>query len=163
MKSEPFFMPQARRAGLVVKEVDGELLVYDCDRDRAHCLNATVYAIWKLCDGRTTIPAIACCVSKSLGVRVGEIVIQLGVRQLKANHLLAEGYEVSSKVADLSRRALVGKLGMGVALLPLITSISAPTALAAVSCSGPCSGAPGRGTCAAGCICSGITNTCVVA
>lgn len=165
MKTEtPSFLPAARREGIITKEVDGELLIYDSARDKAHCLNTSAAAIWKLCDGCTSIPHIARSVSKSLRVPVEEIMVLLALRLLSANHLLAEGYEVSRLPMDSSRRALVRRLGVGMALLPLITSISAPTALAAVSCAaGPCSGGPGRGTCPPGCVCSPITSSCVVA
>jgi hypothetical protein len=154
------FLPKARSAKIITKEVDGEVLVYDLARDRAHCLNETAAAVWKLCDGRTSVPEISLSVSKSLGVPVGKVVVQLALKQLSTNHLLAEGYEVASLPVNSSRRALVRRLGIGVALLPLITSLNAPTALAAVSCGGPCTGGPGRGTCSPGCVCSPITGTC---
>jgi hypothetical protein len=163
MKTEASeFLPTARREGIITKEVDGELLIYDSARDKAHCLNPSAAAIWQRCDGRLTVVEMARSFTESIGAPVGEDVIHFALKQFSDEHLLAEGYEVSRLPAHLSRRTLVRKLGMGVALLPLITSISAPTALAAVSCSGPCSGAPGRGTCPAGCICSDITSTCVV-
>lgn len=153
-------LPKARSEGIITKELNGELLLYDRVRDKAHCLNQTAAAIWKLCDGSTGVPELAGSVSKSLGIPVGEIVIQLALKQLSANRLLVEGYEVSSLPVDSSRRNLVCRLGVGVALLPLITSLSAPTALAAVSCGGPCTGGPGRGSCPPGCVCSPITNQC---
>lgn len=53
------FLPKARCEALITKEVDGELLVYDRSRDKAHCLNESAAAIWKLCDGRTTPAEIA--------------------------------------------------------------------------------------------------------
>lgn len=53
------FLPKARSEALITKEVDGELLVYDRTRDKAHCLNESAAAIWKLCDGRTTPAEIA--------------------------------------------------------------------------------------------------------
>lgn len=53
------FLPKARSKALITKEVDGELLVYDRTRDKAHCLNESAAAIWKLCDGRTTPAEIA--------------------------------------------------------------------------------------------------------
>lgn len=155
--------PLARTKQIVTKEIDGELLIYDSSTDDAHCLNSSAAAIWKLCDGTTSIPEMAQSVSKALGVPVDEIVIHSALRQLSARALLAKGEEVRSQRVDLSRRYLARRLGIAFALLPLITSISAPTALAAVSCAGPCSGGPGRGSCPAGCLCSGITRTCVVA
>ena len=53
------FLPLARREAIITKEVDGELLVYDVARDKAHCLNATAAAIWQLCDGRTSVSEIS--------------------------------------------------------------------------------------------------------
>ena len=53
------FLPKARSEGIITRELDGELLVYDRTRDRAHCLNKTAAAIWKLCDGATNAPEIA--------------------------------------------------------------------------------------------------------
>jgi hypothetical protein len=53
------FLPKARSEALITKEVDGELLVYDRTRDKAHCLNESAAAIWKLCNGRTTPTEIA--------------------------------------------------------------------------------------------------------
>ncbi len=153
-------LPKARSEGIITKELNGELLLYDRVRDKAHCLNQTAAAIWKLCDGCTGVSELTGHVTKWLGVPVGESVIQLALKQLSANHLLVEGYEVSSLPVNSSRRNLVRRLGVSVALLPLITSLSAPTALAAVSCGGPCTGGPGRGSCPPGCVCSPITNQC---
>lgn len=155
--------PLARTKQLVTKEIDGELLIYDSATDEAHCLNSSAAAIWKLCDGNTSVTEMAQSVSREAGIPVDETVIHSALRQLSARELLAKGEEVRSQPVDLSRRCLARRLGVAVALLPLITSISAPTALAAVSCAGPCSGGPGRGSCPAGCLCSGITSNCVVA
>jgi len=157
------FLPKARSAGIITRDVDGELLIYDRTRDRAHCLNETAAAVWKLCDGCTSIPELTRTIGRSRGVPVNEIIIQLALKQLSANHLLVERYKTPSRRLDSSRRALVRRLGVSVALLPLITSLNVPTALAAVSCGGPCTGGPGRGTCNPGCVCSPITNSCVVA
>lgn len=155
--------PLARTTGIVTKEIDGELLIYDCERDKAHCLNSSAAAIWKLCDGSTTTSEMAVSISRASGVPVDGSVIHSGLKQLSTRALLAEASYVPVETVDTSRRSLARNLGVAVVLLPLITSISAPTASAAVSCAGPCSGAPGRGTCTAGCICSGITSRCVVA
>ncbi len=37
--------PLARHEGLVVQKLDGEVLIYDLQRHRAHCLNSTAAAI----------------------------------------------------------------------------------------------------------------------
>jgi hypothetical protein len=164
MKIQSFdTFPLARTKQIVTKEIDGELLIYDSATDEAHCLNSSAAAIWKLCDGSTSIPEMAHLLNQAAGIPVDEIVIHSALRQLSARALLAKGEEFQSQPLDISRRFLARRLGVAVALLPIITSISAPTALAAVSCAGPCSGGPGRGSCPAGCLCSGITNRCVVA
>lgn len=162
MKTEDStLLPTARREGMITKEVDGELLVYDRERDRAHCLNATAALIWRRCDGRLNVAEIARSCSESLGAPVDELMVHLALKQFTSNHLLTEGYKALSIPPDISRRTLIRRLGVGVALLPVITSITAPTAMAAVSCGGSCTGGPGRGTCPPGCLCSVITTTCV--
>ena len=156
-------LPLARANKIVTKEIDGELLIYDSARDKAHCLNSSAAKIWKLCDGRTTVSEMAVSLSRESKVPIDPTVIHSGLQQLSVRALLAEASYVPVGAVDTSRRSLARSLGIGVILLPLITSISAPSALAAVSCAGPCSGGPGRGSCAAGCLCSGITSRCVVA
>ena len=59
------FLPHARHEALITKEADGELLVYDEQRDRAHCLNETAAAVWRLCDGHTTVSEIAQAIASS--------------------------------------------------------------------------------------------------
>ena len=46
--------PKARAEGVVVRELDEEVLVYDLDTHRAVCLNGAAAAVWRLCDGRRT-------------------------------------------------------------------------------------------------------------
>ena len=53
------FLLKARSEGIITKEVEGEVLIYDRARDRAHCLNESAAAIWKLCDGRRSVGEIA--------------------------------------------------------------------------------------------------------
>jgi len=161
MNSQTSFLPLARTDALITKEADGELLIYDLDLDRAHCLNAAAYAIWRRCDGRSTVLEIANAFSESTGAPLSEDLIYLAIRQFKSVNLLADSAEPSRPFVYMSRRALMRNLGLGVALLPLITSITAPTALAAVSCAGPCNPSQPNKGCAAGCTCTAIGNKCV--
>ncbi|MCP4663589.1 MAG: PqqD family protein, partial [bacterium] len=60
MKSEDGTdLPLRRRRGIECQELDDELLVTDVPADRAHFLNATMAAVWKLCDGTRTADQIA--------------------------------------------------------------------------------------------------------
>ena len=45
-------LPHARTDNLVIRELDDETLVYDMERDEAHCLNQTAALVWKQCDGK---------------------------------------------------------------------------------------------------------------
>ena len=58
--------PQVRKDGLVVKELPEEMLVYDLERHRAHCLNQTAALVWKHCDGQTSAKEIATLLKKEL-------------------------------------------------------------------------------------------------
>jgi hypothetical protein len=66
------FLPKARSEGIITKELDGEVLVYDRARDRAHCLNETATAIGKLCDGQTTASEIEQRITGDRRPRTGE-------------------------------------------------------------------------------------------
>ncbi|MHB1131350.1 MAG: PqqD family protein [Chloroflexota bacterium] len=49
--------------------VDGELVLYDPQRQRVHVLNATAALIWHLCDGRRDRTAIAASLSARFAAR----------------------------------------------------------------------------------------------
>jgi len=45
----------ARQNGIVVQEMPDEVLVYDLDSNKAHCLNQSAALVWKSCDGTNTV------------------------------------------------------------------------------------------------------------
>jgi hypothetical protein len=141
MKHEPLkFQPLARTEGMVIKEVDDEVLVYDLNRDKAHCLNSAAAAIWRLCDGKTSVSEIALTV-ESVGDQLNESVIWLGLQDLHRNHLLEDNsWPQTTLPQNMSRREAIRRIGIGAAVgLPLVISITAPTAVqAAISCSARC-------------------------
>jgi hypothetical protein len=49
------FRPLARSSELLTEEVDGELLIYDEERDTATRLNRTAAVVWRSCDGQRSI------------------------------------------------------------------------------------------------------------
>lgn len=128
-------LPKARGSGLVVEELPDELLIYDLERNRAHCLNQTSRFIWQHCDGKTTIPNIARMLEKRVGTHVDEDVVWLAIAQLRRRHLLEEQITLPAAASLLSRRELVRKLGLAAAVsVPLVTSIVAPRAVKAQTC-----------------------------
>ena len=122
--------PLARRDGLVVQELPDEVLVYDSERHKAHCLNPTAAFVWKHCDGRKSVSDIARLLEKSIGMgALDEDVVRFALSQLEKDHLLEEKLAWPVGVQPISRRELVRRLGIGAAIaIPLVTSIIAPTA-----------------------------------
>jgi hypothetical protein len=124
-------LPRARTDHLVIRELDDETLVYDTERDEAHCLNQTAALVWKHCDGKTTAREAVQSLQSALGVPVGSDIVWLAVKQLERFHLV-EG--ASRKSPGVSRRTLVLKYAPAALALPVIMSISAPTPAQGASC-----------------------------
>jgi hypothetical protein len=128
-------IPEARRVGLVVQELSGEVLVYDRERNKAHCLNSTAARVWRYCDGKTSVAQIAHAIEAEINAPVDEDVIWLGVEQLSKTHLLQESAKLPEHKSGLSRREVMKRIGLAAAVaLPVVTSIIAPTAAQAANC-----------------------------
>jgi len=133
MKNDNY--PQARQNGIVVQEMPGEVLVYDLDSNKAHCLNDTAATVWRSCDGTQSIADIVKNFEKTSGGKVNEDLVWLAIDQLNETGLLEAG--TASRFAGQSRRDVLKKIGLAsVVALPIIASLVAPSsALAAQSCS----------------------------
>jgi len=126
--------PIARKSGLVVQEVPDEVLVYDLESNKAHCLNQSAAMIWKSCDGNTSVSEIAKLVESQAGGKVTEDFVWLAIDQLSENNLLEK--EISSAFEGTSRREVIKKIGLASMIaIPVIASLVAPrSAMAAASC-----------------------------
>jgi hypothetical protein len=125
--------PRARKEGLLVQELPDEVLVYDLERHKAHCLNPTAALVWKHCDGRTTVSQMVRLLEKSLETSVDEDVVWCALNQLEKDKLLGDKVAWPVGMERISRRTLIRRVGMAAVLLPLITTIAAPTAQAGTS------------------------------
>ena len=153
-------LPRARQEGLIIENLPGEVLVYDSERDKAHCLNQTAALVWKYCDGKTTSSSMARQLERDLNSsKVDEKMVLFALDQLSKDHLLEETFVPPGILNGLSRRQMVRVLGIAsIVAVPLITTIVVPTARAATSCATPgqpcttsvscCSGLCSGGTCA---------------
>jgi hypothetical protein len=155
-------MPQARRSGLIVQEVDSEILIYDQETNKAHCLNQTAAKVWNYCDGETTLADACSALSRDLETSVDEKLVWYAVDQFSKDNLLEKEIELPTFIIPgMNRRQMVRTLGLAaVVAVPLVTSIVAPTPAQAATCfppgqncgspaqccSGLCNGAP-AGTC----------------
>jgi hypothetical protein len=130
--------PLARSAGLVVRELAGEIVVYDTRRHQAHCLNRTAAFVFRHADGRQTTPEIAVL----LGPGAEENLVRTALDQLAAAGLLEPSLAPAPPAS--SRREVLRQVGFGAALLaPVVTSLLVPTpAEAAATCipAGSCTG-----------------------
>lgn len=126
--------PIARKNGLVVQEVPDEVLVYDLDTNKAHCLNKTAAAIWQSCDGKTSVPEIAKFLSSEMGTKVDDDLVWLAIDQLNESSLLEA--QVEPRFAGQSRRDAIRKIGIASMIaLPIVASLVAPkSAMASTSC-----------------------------
>lgn len=125
-------LPRARTQGLIVKELPDETLVYDLERDLAHCLNSTAAFVWKNCDGQKTVSEIEGSLPTSLSNRGNSHLVWLALDQLEEFRLLEQSVPI--RVKGISRRHLIRTAGFAAAAIPLITSIIVPHAAQAQSC-----------------------------
>jgi hypothetical protein len=127
--------PRARTERIIIKELQDEVLVYDVDRDKAHCLNLSAAAVWKKCDGFNTPEQIANLLRAESQANVNEDFVWLALDQLGRDHLPDEPLEWPASIPRLTRREAVRRIGIGAAIaIPLVTSILAPTPAQAATC-----------------------------
>jgi hypothetical protein len=148
--------PARRERGLVVTEVAGELLVYDLERHRAHCLNAPAAVVFRHCDGNRTVQQLAAVLARELGGPADDACVSLALAALDRAELLSERGARPAEAAGVSRRELARRLAI---LLPAVTSVLAPTAAQAAAtcvsdCTGQAFGTPCSSTAPANCLCT---------
>lgn len=130
-------IPVARQEGLVIQEMSDEVLVYDLDTNKAHCLNQTAAKVWKNCDGKNSVTDISKIFGSQSGNPVDEDLIWLAIDQLNEKNLLTA--DITAKYAGENRREIIKKVGLAaIVALPLVTSLVAPKSVAAQSqCANP--------------------------
>jgi coenzyme PQQ synthesis protein D (PqqD) len=125
--------PRGVREQMSVQRVGTEVLVYDEQRHRAFCLNASSATVWELADGERTVAEIAAVASVELQRAVSEEVVQYALEELRRDGLI-EASTMVEEAQTVSRRELLQRLGVGGAmLLPAVAAIVAPTAAQAYS------------------------------
>jgi hypothetical protein len=127
-------IPFARENDIVVRSLGDELLIYDLNRHKAHSLNKTAAWVWKNADGHATVKELSLRLGEELKTPVDEKVVLIALEQLQKEHLLKSNSLWAFSSVDQSRRKAVLTLGIAGILLPVITTIFAPLAVAAASC-----------------------------
>jgi len=130
-------MPESRTEQLVIQQMAEETLVYDLDRHKAHCLNRTSAIVWSHCDGTSTVSDVAELLHRDIGIPVSDDVVLLAISQLGKAKLLSNPAKLPFNGMIPARREVmkrVGLIGAAAMLLPVISSIVAPTAVSAATC-----------------------------
>jgi hypothetical protein len=121
-----------KQVDALTREFDDELLVYDIQTFRAHCLNHSAARVWVACDGRTPVSKILRDQFSLYGMT--EQLVWLALRRLERAGLLESTREFQRNNV-LSRREGLRKIVVtaGVAV-PLVVSMVVPTPTMAASC-----------------------------
>lgn len=147
-------LPMARTSDVVVQEIGKEILVYDLKTHKAFSLNETASIVYQSCDGETAFERL-----KAKNKFTDEIIF-LAIDELKKGNLIENGEKYDFPVAGMSRREALKKAAFtSLVALPLISSLTVPTAAAAQStcrtAGQDCSGSGTNGTCCSSLACVG--------
>jgi hypothetical protein len=134
--------PAARRTRLVLRDLPGELIVYDLDRHQAHCLNRTAACVFRGADGTRSLDDLGALLGDGFDRAEREAAVRMALDQLASAHLLDPGRLPLEPAGGLSRRSALRRAGLGAALLlPAVASVAVPTpAEAAITCTTNCTG-----------------------
>ena len=126
--------PTAKRNRLVIQELPSELLIYDLDTNKAHCLNASAAQVWPYCDGDHSVSDIAGLLNTSTGVVWTPDVVWFTVQQFSDSGLLE--IRITPGTSQRTRREVMKTFGLAATVaLPIVASLVAPkSALASASC-----------------------------
>lgn len=121
--------PIARIDGLLACELGGETIIYDQDRDHAHCLNPTAALVFRHCNGKNSAADIARRMTVELKTPVEDPLVWDALERLSRSNLLLEQINVPPSVRNgMTRREFVRNLGLAsLVAMPAISSIVAPT------------------------------------
>ena len=117
---------------VIAQNVFGELLIYDLEKNIVRRLNQVAAAIWKECDGQKNVAEIARHAAREMERQVDEQLVLFALDRFRRAHLLAEPVTNLPRATKVSRRESIKRIGM--AALPLVTSMAVPTAAQAASC-----------------------------
>jgi len=149
------FIPHARSQGLVITDLDDEILVYDKERDKAHCLNQTAALVWKYSNGKRTVTEIASAMQNKLHSPVDAQIVWYALGQLEKDHLLKDEIALPSRFVGVTRREFVKTMGKAAVAVtvPIVISLTAPQSAFAASCLPVSSACTSSSQCCNGCCC----------
>lgn len=113
-------IPASRKNDLVQQELEGELLIYDINVNKAFCLNETSARVWQACDGVRTVEEISSMIGN-------DDVVRLALDQLHEENLLEGGSVLPETFTGMSRRQAIAKAGLASMIaIPIVASLMVP-------------------------------------
>lgn len=148
-------LPKARTNDVLIQSLNDETLIYDLTTDKSYCLNSTSGTVFAACNGKMTFEQF-----KAQHNLPDEIVF-LALDEFRKNNLLEEDY--SSPFAGMSRREVIRRVGFASMIaLPVISSLTVPSAVSAASLSCTCGAVLNTNARIAGCQCVSNNDCCGV-
>lgn len=153
--------PQHRVDDLVLSAFDGELLIQDTRRHKAHALNGQAAAIFRLADGSRSIEEIAVLASAESGDTVTPEMVCYSVGLLQRLNLLEE--QIVRSDDRVTRKVLLKRVGAAVALASIATIAVPAVGAHATGCAGQGQNCTATPCCTGVCSCSlrGFLCSCV--
>jgi len=134
MNTAQAFPARKNTAGLIQKQMAGELMLFDPGSKKTFCLNQSAAIVWQNSDGRTSVEQLANLVAAQTAMPADIRVVEFALRKLDEYGLMEQITPPTTGDANLGRRQLFIRLGWAAALLiamPLVTTVKPPKAYAA--------------------------------
>jgi Coenzyme PQQ synthesis protein D (PqqD) len=128
--------PRKTEIDMIAEEVHSEVVLYDKQRNRAHCLNRTAAFVREQCDGNTPVGEIVARAQAQLELPEAEGVVMLTLKGLSKAGLIEGDLALDANGSGFTRREVARKVllvGASPLVLPFVSSILAPTAARAKS------------------------------
>lgn len=109
--------------GLLVEEIDGEVLVVNSATSEAHALNGASAVVFTLCDGATTRAEMATLVAVQTGLPVDTEIVDLALAELVDAGIVT----CAAAPTQATRRQMLRRLGLvagAAAAFPLVETIT---------------------------------------
>ncbi len=131
--AKEFEMKVYQRSGLIVEKVHDELVVFNPERNEANALIAAAAVVFELCDGINGVGEMARELKAKNILPATDYAVLLILRELEDAHLVEIVERPQEKTDRRNILKRVGTGAMAAVLLPVITTITAPEAMAQTS------------------------------
>jgi hypothetical protein len=125
-----------------VRNLDDEVLVYDLERNQAHCLSPGAGQLWRRCDGFTTVGEMVELLRTEIEPEANEQAVRHILLQLGKDHPLEEQVSRPLSERGITRRQLMQRAGVAVAAAA-VTTLAVPAVGAHASAVAVCPNPPG--------------------